>query len=295
MEEIILLDSEVEELIEETPIRLGSGSSTCVNTYNGTIKVDNLSYGENSTQLGVDCDLSIAGSTEINGSDTNVGHSLYVNSDLPVKVKSSSLYPSSTGGEILYNGSWYVGIGPTTPTKGPSCSPDLTFWCQQTSVTVVNTTTESTLLSTGHPNLYPIIPANTIEEGSTLNVRCNAVLYSRNTATTTMRFYFNSTLLTYDLSPMTMPNIPSTTPAVAEFNVWIQFVDTGHCRVIGRSLIGTSSSWMRNIFSGTPASPVSLISIDTTIDQRLNVTYQWSEQSTNDSVTVYIVTMTSFC
>ena len=136
-------------------------------------------------------------------------------------------------------------------------------------------TTETDLLSA-----YSI-PANLLTAGGTIRVHLNG-LYSRGGGTSTFRVYLGTTLIAYTAS------INSNNNTNASMNGYVDIVFrtvglAGSVMVGGSLNLETTVYGLRNAqISGTPS--LLATTINTTVNQQLRVTHQFSNTNANNSL-----------
>jgi len=150
-------------------------------------------------------------------------------------------------------------------------------------VTIENTTAVTTIIGTGRPGDSLTLPANILTVGKTFLFRVRGYISAKNTHTSTITFKLGGTTI------------------VSSTGTWgTDLTDVGFetdlvftCRSIGatgtiigqgRSLIsagaGVSTVAMRALTLTAP------VNIDTTVDNVIDITYQWGTASADDSVTI---------
>ena len=183
-----------------------------------------------------------------------------------------------------------------------------TFFSQTQSQTVTGQDTdapapqvpnvETTLIAPAGQRGTLTLPAGTLKAGRLIGLKCFATIITagapHTTPSSTMRFYLNNTQLNYTntLNMSTM-----VTPTACDLEVMIQCITEtsgmtlGTVRLVGRSIIGSTLTNVRNIWSSSAGTQVDPVSIDTSIDQTLNVTYQWGTRNGSwDTVTTWAIT-----
>ena len=208
------------------------------------------------------------------------------NNGIALNITPSPLTPTLCNiGDVSFNGMLRVYMSDNFMHNVPGF-----FFTQVGDESVANTTVESSLIHT--PGIGTLdIPANTLTPGRLINFRCVAMVKTNTPAqSTTMRFYLGNTVINYPVV-IAMPVL--TNPTQCEFNVWLQCVTEGEhgtVRLIGRSIIGSTLTAVRNIWSGDATSFAIPVEINTTIPLTFNVTYQWGAANVNNVCNTYILT-----
>jgi hypothetical protein len=156
-----------------------------------------------------------------------------------------------------------------------------TIFTQIADGTVANTTTETTLFSTGIGTTT--LPANFLTPGKTYKIVLKGYISGANNAASTLNIKLGSTTLVTSTE-----NLPSAVTNVAvdiEFTVTCRTSgSTGTVIGQGRSFLSTSTSinqpYIRTLIMTSPAT------IDCTASNAINVTYTWGSASTTNSITI---------
>ena len=186
------------------------------------------------------------------------------------------VYDSTTNTPNYYNGTTWVGVASNQST---GLSPGL-FSQTSDSIPVVNTTVETTLISTGVGTLS--VPANQFQVGASYIAYLSGVISSQNNATMEIHLRSNGFVLAN-----TNPMILSAT--IGKFwelhvNFTIRAVGGG-----GVAAIVTSGRFSYNKQSGNTPESLGFSSInnttfDTTINNTLVITATWGEASPLNSI-----------
>ena len=198
---------------------------------------------------------------------------------------------ASTGTTVMHlstNGN--VGIGTTSPTSKLDVKGDITKGLERSIVpgiaftqtadrTIGNTTTETTMFSTGVGSLS--IPANTLVAGRTYRIKLKGYASGTNGDTSTIKVKIGSTELVSSTGNwQTLTDIGFT----LEFDFTCRTTGTtGTVAGNGFSLVsggqGFSTVSMRALLAGTDT-------INTTIANTIDLTYQWSDAKAGNTITI---------
>ena len=186
------------------------------------------------------------------------------------------VYDSTTNTPNYYNGTTWVGVASNQST---GLSPGL-FAQTSDSTPVVNTTVETTLISTGVGTLT--VPANQFQVGASYIAYLSGVMSSQNNATMEIHLRSNGFILA-DTSPMTL------SAATGKFwelhvNFTIRAIGGG-----GVAAIVTSGRFSYNKNAGNNPESVGFSStnnttFDTTINNTLVINARWGSASPLDSI-----------
>lgn len=149
------------------------------------------------------------------------------------------------------------------------------IWVQTATATVANTLTETTLLAAGNGNLT--LPANFLTVGKTIKITGLGTHSSSGNPTVRMRIYMGATVL-LDTG---LVNTANSTNAVWEARGLIT------CRTVGAT--GTVRCQGFYEEDDSNASPFGMpttapITINTTVTQTLNITYQWGTAAVGNTI-----------
>lgn len=140
--------------------------------------------------------------------------------------------------------------------------------------TIENTTTETSQFNLTNAIGTTLVRANTLKVGDIYRIETKVLLSTGVSQVATQRVKFGGVLLLENSG--TLPN--SLTDNYAEIQLDLRVLtlgSTGTITVQGRSLIqsttGISTVVMRSMFSPSP------VTINTTIDNTIDLTYQWAE------------------
>lgn len=152
-------------------------------------------------------------------------------------------------------------------------------FCQTANKTVSNTVTETSLIGTGVGSL--VIPADALIVGNTIRVQLRGFLSTTGSPNIDFNFKFGST------SVVTMgPSAAGTNVDNKEFSLWYTFTIRGigtSGSIIGQSqVLIFSTHGTRNTYDIEMTSPVT---INTTIDQTIDVTCTWGTADVGDTIT----------
>lgn len=151
---------------------------------------------------------------------------------------------------------------------------------QNSSVTVANSTTETSLLGTGLGSAT--LPANFATAGRSIRVRSYGYISNTATPSATLRIKVGSvTILT---STGSLPSGLSN--ALVEFDFTFRFATIGATgTIIGQgSTKITSGAFVSSV--GRPLVMTAPVTIDTTVGNLLDVTYQWGTASASNTITM---------
>lgn len=151
---------------------------------------------------------------------------------------------------------------------------------QNSSVTVANTTTETSLLGTGLGSAT--LPANFATAGRSIRVRSYGYISNTDTPSATLRIKVGSvTILT---STGSLPS--GLSDALVEFDFTFRFATIGATgTIIGQgSTKITSGAFVSSV--GRALVMTAPVTIDTTVGNLLDVTYQWGTASASNTITM---------
>lgn len=159
------------------------------------------------------------------------------------------------------------------------------MYVQTASVTLANSTTETSLIGAGLGTLT--LPANWATVGKTIRVRSHGYISDTATPSTTLKIKLGSvTLIT---STGTLPSGLSNAGVLFEFDLTFRSVGaTGAVIGQGTSRITSGafvSSLARALVMAAPAT------VDTTVPNTLDVTYQWGTASASNTITITNMTL----
>lgn len=153
-------------------------------------------------------------------------------------------------------------------------TPSVLFTQTQT-VTVANTAAETTLVGTGVGSL--VIPANSAHVGSSFSGIAMGPHSASGNPTIQMRVYLNSTVI-LDTGVVTSGN---SSAATWEFRGIVTVRSIGNAGTVMAQGFYMESAGGVNLFGMVNNSP---ITIDTTINQTLNVTVQWGTAALGNTI-----------
>lgn len=174
-----------------------------------------------------------------------------------------------------------VNIGGSTDTSFSNIVPHRAVWTQISDVTVTNTTTETTLISSGRG--YTTLPIHFFRIGKRIRLRAYGRLSTSSTpGTVTIRFKFGST---------NIATTSSFTPTAGMTNAlcWLDI------EVVCRSTSASGTIYSQGRFGWEGASNetrtvallnTSAITINTRSSHTIDLTWQWGSASASNSVTI---------
>lgn len=148
---------------------------------------------------------------------------------------------------------------------------------QTEQVTVSNTTTETSLVGDGSGSV--LFPADYFSIGKTIEVRTAGLVSGANNDTATVRVYLGTNKLIESVA---------TIPAAitdAEYDVWIvltciaadTFMGQGYTRILAG--VGLQTAYTRPLKMTAP------VTIDTSAAHAFDITYQWNNARTANTIT----------
>ena len=202
------------------------------------------------------------------------GTTLYANAKLNLGAVTN---PSPVDGDLWYDTAqkaFAARIAGATAYRGG------VLFIQNSSVTVANTTTETSLLGTGVGSAT--LPANFAVAGRSIRVRSYGYISKTATPTATLRIKIGTvTIIT------SVGSLPSgLSNALVEFDFTFRFATIGATgTIIGQgSTKITSGAFVSSV--GRALVMTAPATIDTTIANTLDVTYQWGTASASNTVTM---------
>jgi len=202
------------------------------------------------------------------------GTTLYANAKLNLGAVSNA---SPASGDF-----WYDTTQKTFASRVNGATSYLSgvIFNQNSSVTVANTTTETSLLGTGLGSAT--LPANFATVGRSIRVRSYGYISNTDTPSATLRIKVGSvTILT---STETLPSGLSN--ALVEFDFTFRFATIGATgTIIGQgSTKITPGAFVSSV--GRPLVMTEPVTIDTTVGNLLDVTYEWGTASDSNTITM---------
>ena len=151
-----------------------------------------------------------------------------------------------------------------------------TIFRQTASVTVGNTTTETTVASTGVGSL--VIPANTLAVGAAFRITVIGT-YDRATGTLTLRSKFGAT--TFCSTSAASPGAGNNTSFLLRIDGTVRTAGAGGTLFSNGYFIGVSP---------LPTTNTATTALDTTVANTLDISCQWSAVAAANTMTVQIIT-----
>jgi len=193
-----------------------------------------------------------------------------VTNDLPDSGVSAATYGSNKAiPQITFDAK-----GRATAASNLTIAPSLIF-AQTSTVTVTNTTVETTLLGSGVGSL--VFAANSLQIGSSVSGTAIGPHSTSGNPTIQLRVYMNSTVI-LDTGIVTSGNSAS---ATWEFRGFITCRSTGVTGTVQAQGFYIESAGGTNLFGMVNSAP---ITIDTTIAQTFNFTVQWGTASASNTI-----------
>lgn len=199
-------------------------------------------------------------------------------STAPLKFTAGTLLTTPESGTLEYDQTFFH-----TDYSGLRSAIEGCLFSQTATQTITNTTDETTVFTTGVGTLT--IPANSMLVGRTIRVKMKGTLNTTGVPTTTLKIKFGS--VTLISSSIALPTLATASPFDVEFDITCRTTGaTGTIYSMGRTLVavGSGTAFIRGLDAG-------LDTIDTTIANTLDATYQWDAASTDNILTLSIATV----
>ena len=167
-------------------------------------------------------------------------------------------------------------------TNGPRMRVGGSLYKQIADKTVVNTTTETSLIGTGSPGDSLVLGANFFEVGTSLKWRLMGYIADTGTPTIQIKVKLGTTAI-YDTGAQSLPSLSG--------NQLIYMEGQCTCRTVGASgtifacsevYANTGSSSLGNLDVTVPTAAVT---VDTTASQTLDITVTWGTASASNTIT----------
>lgn len=149
------------------------------------------------------------------------------------------------------------------------------------STPVTNTIVETSLLDGGLGTLT--VPANGFKAGDSFQAVLSGHISSRNNDTLTIRIKTQSGVLLAQTGTVTMPTCTNQHWDL-KLNFTVRTIGVATVASIASTLLFTYTKNASNAFEGTNVSIINNTTFDTTVDNTLIVTAQWSAANTTNSI-----------